>query len=388
MYTGRKLCGKSLSSASKPDSAIWLTMADELAMRVCVHIVKNAQPECTGIARIIADLGMRSRAYGYETAVLFLGDGPLMEMMRKAGIAATVAPWAADRKDPGGAWRVWRELRKSRPAIAHLHHGGRLPRIICRLAGAQAVVQHVHGQMNESQLSPTSQRNFRGVDATIACSAAAAANLHSRNTEVIYAGIDVADEPPAPAALAGPLRIGVLARLVPLKRIDALIEAVAHLAGAGTCIELEIAGTGPSEASLRELAQRLGVGAQVRFLGWREDSAPLLASWHGLAMPSLDEGFPVAALEAMAAGRAVLASRVGGLCEQVVDGVTGRLFEPGDTAALLQILAETNQDRARLARMGYEGWRRVKERFSADAMTRRTTALYDRLLQRADARAK
>ncbi len=351
-------------------------------MPTCVHIVKNAQPECSGIARIIADLAKRSGSYGYRISVLFLGDGPLVSELKEAGIQAAAVSWTGHRGDPAGAWRVWRWLRKHPAQIAHLHHGGLSHRLLCHLGGVKSVVRHVHGQILEPALNSVSELSFRGTDAVIACSQAVADSLRWCIPEVIYAGIEVGADPPSPPPLTGPLRLGVLSRLVPLKNIEAVIETTARLTRLGIDVQTEIAGTGPSESALRELTARLDVAGHVRFLGWQRDVDALLSSWHILLMPSMQEGFPVAALEAMGMARPVFASRVGGLCELVVDGVTGRLFPAGDTDALVRCIAEIDKDRLQLTRMGRAGWERAKTLFSPDRTAERTAALYDRLLNR------
>jgi glycosyltransferase involved in cell wall biosynthesis len=315
-------------------------------MPTCVHIIKNAQPECTGITRLIADLAQRSGSYGYQASILFLGDGPLVAAMKDAGIQANAIPWTGSYDDPAGAWRVWRWMRKHPAEIAHLHRGAGSLRLLCRLAGAKAVVQHVHGPTLEPHSNPASELRFGGADVVIACSQSVADALRGCAPEVVYAGIEMQADPPSGPPLSGPLRLGVLSRLVPLKSVDTVIEATARLTQMGIDVQTEIAGTGPSESALRELATSLGVAGRVHFLGWQQDVAPLLSSWHILLMPSLQEGLPVAALEAMKAARAVFASRVGGLSELVVDEVTGRLFAPRDTDALVRCIAEIEKDAA------------------------------------------
>ena len=348
----------------------------------CVHILENAQSECSGISRMIADIAKYARGSGYEISVLFLGEGPLVAATRDAGVSASAVSWTAGSRDLAGAWRVWRWLRKHPAQIAHLHHGGRSVRTVCRKAGVAAVVQHVHGRITEPSGALISPRNFRNVDAVIACSQAVADCLPGLRAEVIYAGVETGSHPPAPVAPEGPLKLGVLARLIPLKNLESLIQATARLADMGIEVRIEIAGSGPSESPLRDLVGRLGVAERVRFLGWRTDVGGLLAAWDLLVIPSLEEGFPLSALEAMAAARPVVASRVGGLSELVVDGVTGRLLPSGDTDALVRCIAELAIDRERLALMGGEGWKRVHELFSASRMAARTVQLYDRLLDR------
>jgi len=355
----------------------------------CVHVVKCADIECTAICRIVAALAKHAGSFGYEISALFLGDGPLLEVMRDAGVQATIVPWTADYGDLAGAWRVWSWLRKSRARIVHLHHGGLLSRVISRVAGADAVVSHVHLLLeDENAGSRSSSLSFRGADAVVACSRAIADRLLRCNAEVIYAGIECVPEPVPLRMSAGPFKLGVLSRLEPRKNIGAVNEATARLAQSGIDIQTEIAGDGDVEdvVSLRELVARLGMNERVRFLGWQTDVRGLLATWDLLAIPSMEEGLPISALEAMASARPVVASRVGGLCELIVDGVTGCLVPPGDTEALFRCIAKLTGDRQRLAQMGIAAWHRAQNEFSAQVMAQRTAALYDRLLGRKAAR--
>ncbi len=302
--------------------------------------------------------------------------------MEEAGIPASAISWDANCSDPAGAWRVWRWLRKHPAEIVHMHHGGLSVRAVCRMAGVGAIVQHIHSRTLEPTGASISQLELRGVDAIIACSHAVADCLPGRHAEVIYAGVATGSHPPVKVAPIGPLRLGVLARLIPLKNVESVIVATARLSAMGIEVQTEIAGSGSSECSLRDLAASLGMGDRVHFLGWRMDVGELLASWELLVIPSLEEGFGLSALEAMAAARPVVASRVGGLCELVVDGVTGRLVPPGDIDALVCCIAELASDRQRLAFMGDEGWKRVRKHFSVELMARRTAELYDQLQAR------
>ncbi len=179
---------------------------------------------------MIADIAKYSRGSGYEISVLFLAEGPLESAMGDAGISASAVSWTAGRRDLAGAWRVWRWLREHPSQIAHLHHGGRSVRTVCRMAGVAAVVQHVHGRIVEPSGTTISPRDFRAVDAVIACSQAVADCLPGLHPEVIYAGVETGSHPPATAAPVGPLKLGVLARLIPLKNIESLIQATATLA--------------------------------------------------------------------------------------------------------------------------------------------------------------
>jgi glycosyltransferase involved in cell wall biosynthesis len=118
------------------------------------------------------------------------------------------------------------------------------------------------------------------------------------------------------------------------------------------------------------------LGDLVRFAGFRSDVAACLAAADVVAMPSLHEGLGVAALEAMAAGRPVVASRVGGLAETVVEGETGLFVPPGDAGALAAAMAALAGDAALRARLGAAGRTRVLARFTSARMAADTLACY------------
>lgn len=314
--------------------------------------------------------------------MLFFEDGSWLEEMQSEGITAAVVPWSGGQKDLAGALRVWKWMRDHPADITHLHFGGRTVQMLARITGTTALVRHIHGMVVEPDLSPVSRHLLTGSDAVVSCSKAVANTLSNIQSEVIYAGIDTGPDPPPPPAGVGPIRVGVLSRLVPLKRVEAVIEAQAQLAKMGVELQTEICGEGPSESFLRDLARHSGLGDKVRFLGWCTDTAALLKEWDLLVVPSMYEGFGIAALEAMAARRAVVANRVGGLPELIDDGISGILVPPGDTGALVQALRKLSLDRTAINGMGYEGWKRANTLFSGDRMAQQIFALYDRLLRR------
>jgi glycosyltransferase involved in cell wall biosynthesis len=126
-----------------------------------------------------------------------------------------------------------------------------------------------------------------------------------------------------------------------VKRVSALVRAFAGLAAEHPDADLVIGGDGPDGEDLRRLAAELAPG-RVRFLGWvtgPEALAPLYNAAECLVLPSRSEGFPTVVGEAMACGTPVLASRVGGVPELVVEGETGWLIPPGDDAALAAALS-------------------------------------------------
>jgi glycosyltransferase involved in cell wall biosynthesis len=142
------------------------------------------------------------------------------------------------------------------------------------------------------------------------------------------------------------------------------------------------AGRGDCEAELREQTRRLGIERRVRFLGLRKDVPALLAIGDVLVQPSLSEGLSIAILEAMAAARPVVTTRVGGNPELVVNGETGLLVEPADAGALATAVIRVLTDAGEGRRLGVNGLERVRSRFSIAGMVQAYEAIYDAALRR------
>jgi glycosyltransferase involved in cell wall biosynthesis len=177
------------------------------------------------------------------------------------------------------------------------------------------------------------------------------------------------------------LVVGCLAVLEKRKGHQFLLEAAARLKAQGLKLQYRIAGNGPLRRHLENEVKRLGLGAEVSFLGFVEDTAGFFGEVDLLAMPSLHEGLGVAALEAMAAGKPVIASRVGGLQEAVLDGITGILIPPRDPNALASAIAKLAAAPASAESMGRQGRARVGETFSLQRMALRNERYYRELLQ-------
>jgi glycosyltransferase involved in cell wall biosynthesis len=171
----------------------------------------------------------------------------------------------------------------------------------------------------------------------------------------------------------------VAANLVQRKGVDVLLAAVAALAPRSRCA-LWVAGDGPERAALEAASARLGIAERVRFLGRRSDVPDLLEACDVFVLPSRQEGLGVAALEAMARGRPVVASAIGGLGEIVIPEQTGLLVPPGDAAVLAAALERLLADPALARRLGSAGAARVAEHFLAEQMVSAYEALYREIL--------
>lgn len=253
---------------------------------------------------------------------------------------------------------------------------------------------HDGGSRPGLRLRAAVDRAGRGrVDAYIAVSAAVrdalvAGGVPADRVTVVHNGVDVGElsvaaVAPAPAALPRerPL-IGVVARLEPVKGVAHLVRATARLADEHPEVHVVVVGSGSQERALRDLAIELRVQDRIAWLGRVRHIAPVLAALDVVVMPSLSEGLGIVALEAMALGKPVVASAVGGLVEVIADGETGLLVTPADPAALASAIGALLADRERARAMGAAGLRRVKTAFTVERMLAGYLALYERLLSR------
>jgi len=175
---------------------------------------------------------------------------------------------------------------------------------------------------------------------------------------------------------AGTVAALFVGRLVRLKNVPVLLRAVRKLDPQSPFLLL-LAGDGPLRPSLEEEARVLGLGERVRFLGNRPDTRALVQAADLLVLPSFQEGLSNAILEAMAAGRPVVASSVGGNGELVQEGTTGLLFPSDDEGALASCLLRLVQDGGLRNSLGAEGRRVAASRFGLAPMARTMEQIYE-----------
>ena len=174
--------------------------------------------------------------------------------------------------------------------------------------------------------------------------------------------------------------IGTVGRLTPVKGIPYLLDAARILLRQGANVKVLVVGDGSIRQDLLAQAGNLGVGERVVFLGHREDTDVLLQALDIFVLPSLSEGIPMALLEAMAASRPIVASRVGGIPEIIEDGVEGYLVEPMDVNTLAERCRRLIESPDVARKMGEQGRKRVESEFSATAMADRVVSVYKEVL--------
>lgn len=166
-----------------------------------------------------------------------------------------------------------------------------------------------------------------------------------------------------------PLVLGMASRLAPEKGHRYMLDALAQLRQAGRPVRLLMTGGGPYQAELLEYARRLGVNDVAEFVGCVDSVKEFLQCIDVFVVPSIDsEGLPTTILEAMAAGRLVLATNVGGAAEAIDHGVSGLIVPPRDPAALAHAIEQIWTDRPAARSMVAAARTRVHEQFSMNSM--------------------
>jgi glycosyltransferase involved in cell wall biosynthesis len=255
-----------------------------------------------------------------------------------------------------------------------------------RLAHAQCVIHTRHGQSPKLTRRQTALVNLaaRFTDQFVCVSRDSARRtiehgVAASRVRTIWNGIDLDRFTCAGPSPGGP--IVTVARLSPEKGVAELVRATALAVRKIPTLRVDIAGDGPCLIDLKRLTQELHVAENVRFLGQVNDIPSLLARASLFVLPSLSEGVSLTVLEAMARGLPVVATRVGGNVEVVVEGRTGLLIPAQDAAALASAMRRLWLDTATASQMGLAGRQRVVEQFDI----RRVVASYEALYPRSEA---
>ncbi len=332
--------------------------------------------------------GLRRR--GHRSVLVCPPASRCLDEAHARGFEA-IAVRLANELDVVSVARLRKELAQLRPDLVHLHTGRAtwLGGLAARLAEIPSITTR---RMDRDVKKNWRTRLVYGqlVERAVAISPAVEACMHAggvprEKTSTIHSAVDPEALQPKTSRAEVRRALGAdetelvllaAASLVPRKGLDVLIDALALLEARGLAPRTWIAGEGPMRALLEERAQRAALDARVTFLGARNDVPDLIAAADVFVHPAHREGLGIAALEAMALARPVVASRVGGLAESVVDGRTGILVPPGDARALADALERVLRDGALRAALGNAGPARVAEGFLAEQMVEKYEHLY------------
>jgi glycosyltransferase involved in cell wall biosynthesis len=180
----------------------------------------------------------------------------------------------------------------------------------------------------------------------------------------------------------GAVLLGTIANLFPRKGYEVMLRALPAIIRAVPTVQYVIVGSDENHYAdrLRQLAQELKIAEQVHMVGFQDPVQPFLAALDLYVHPALMEGFGIAVVEAMAMGKAVVATTTGGLPEVVEQGETGLLVPPGDAEALADTVIALLEDEVRREQMGHNGMVRAQERFSLAASVMQMEQLYGEVL--------
>lgn len=346
------------------------------------------------------------REFGFEG--IMAAPQTLLRAMKseldRAGVG-TLAVEPFSPLDPRAMVGFARTIRDARASLIHCHMFGATLRAapLARLMGMKAVVvETCHGPEAWRFGKPLKGRFWVDrlltaglVDRYIAVSRAAAAHLRERKgistdkITVIHNGRDLtryrtaseADRSRARAklGLGDAPTILVLGRLDTQKGHVFLLEALGMLAPHRPEMITLLAGDGPLREQLVAQARDAGLADRVRFLGFRSDAPTLLAACDMVVLPSLYEGLPLVAIEALAAGKPIVATAVGGTPEVVNDGQSGLLVPPANPGALACAIGKVLDSPSLASRFALNGRERVERDFALRAQIEKTVAVYREL---------
>jgi glycosyltransferase involved in cell wall biosynthesis len=350
-----------------------------------------------GKARVLM-LGTALEGRGGVAAVVsVLRDGGLFERERVRYVPTHAeGAWGGKiARALSGFWHAARICLCQRPAIVHVHSASNasflrksLLLLIARSAGCKTIF-HLHGggfrEFATADAGPLLRRWIRHTlersSLVIALSDSWASFLRGFAPRARVAVLP--NSVPLPAAVATgaePGRVLFLGRIEEAKGVFELVDAVAKLAARLPKLRLVLGGAGDVD-QVRHRAAALGILERIELPGWLDEHARAaeLQRASVFCLPSHAEGLPMALLEAMAASKAVVASRVGAIPEAVVDGDNGLLVPAHDSAALAAALERVLADPALGQRLGTQARATVEQHYSLDAVGARLSRIYHEL---------
>ena len=353
-----------------------------------------------GAEKMVAQTATHLSKERYRALVSCLyGSGSVADAIKAAGIPV-IDLGAQGKWDLRVACRLFSLLRGEEVQILHsfMFHADVLGRIIGKLARVPIIISsrrnvEIGGQTRELVNRWTASL----ADRTIAVSEQVReveiqrSGVDPSKVVTIYNGVDLKKFRGINPAKGKELKrqfsidigtpvIGTVASFHKRKGYPYLIESLPLVLQRFPKAKALLIGDGHLRQSIRRKAEDLGLSSSVIFTGIRHDIPELLSIFDVFVLPSLWEGMPNVILEAMAANKPVVATRVGGIPEVVEDGVTGLLVPPRDPEALAEAIIALLQDRERAKAMGRAGRERVEKYFTVERMVQKTEALYEELI--------
>lgn len=339
------------------------------------------------------------------TVALLGADGELRERYERLGVEIHGFPIGTlrGRRTLAEGRRFVKLLRAERIDVVHCHdmYSNVFGSVAARVAGVAGVIvsRRWSNTLPDPALRAANGIAYRVGHRVLANSEAVAASLQAdegvaaRRIAVIPNFVEEAafDRPDPEARRAGRASlgagpdervIGIVARLAPVKDHATLLRAFGVLSGRTPGLRLVLVGDGPERARLAALATELGVERQVTFAGTRPHRPNPHHLFEVSVLSSISEGFPNSVVEAMAAARPIVATRVGGTPDAIADGITGILVPPQDPAALAEGIARMLEHPDEARTMGIAAAEAARTSYSRPAVLARLMSLYEELATR------
>ena len=387
-------------------------------------------PEAIRVLRLVARLNMGGPALhvayltkgleerGYRTTLaagsLAHGESSMSFIAEELGVEVHPIPQLhreiSPLYDTQSVLRIVRLIRRLRPHILHTHTAkagavGRFAALAAGDARPPIIVHTFHGHVLRGYFDPLRTAAFRQIERQLA----------RRSTRLIAVSPEVRDDlvelGVAPSEKFSVIRLGIaldsritstgesraqlrslfgippdrfvvgwIGRMTHIKRVEDVLLAFRDLRARGTDATLCLVGDGPDREHIERRAHELGIARHILSVGYQRDVAPYYAFFDALLLPSANEGTPVVAIEALAARKPVVATRVGGVPDVVVDGTDGFLVPVGDVNGMVDALERLARDPELRSQMGEAGCARVVPRYRVERLVDDVDALYHELL--------
>lgn len=284
---------------------------------------------------------------------------------------------------------MYRELKADPPDLIHIQSRNAIPQgqwLARRLGRPVILTVHDYLQPRERlRIDRTLVKRIIAVSESVKSDLIGRSRLPESQVTVIHSGVGCersGDELQVLAEGRVPV-IGTAGPLEAVKGFPFFLGAAARVLATGRDVEFVIAGAGPEEDNLRRLSRKLGITQHMTFVPNLLDFSDALQAMDIFCLPSLQQGIGTIMLEAMALGRPVIATRVGGVYRVVRDNETGLLVPPSDSARLADRILELLDHPARARQIGDAAREEVQREFSVERMVQQTAAVYRDVLQSA-----
>ncbi len=364
-----------------------------------VHLVENLV--VGGLENVLATIVLNLNTEKYNVSVWCLKEGGfLADKLLKRGVEVKVLNLPSS-KNPAGIYQLYKLLKDNKVNIIHTHaySAGTIGRISAFFAGVPVIISHNHSVYSYyNKYYHFVERFLSLLTDKIICVSDIVKKFTNKTQGIdteklitIHNGIE--NVSPVPEKISTSIKNGLgippdhtvictITHMLKHKGVIYLIKSASILLEHRKNVTFLLVGEGSLKDELKKLCVNLKIEKNVIFAGERSDIPEILSLSDIFVLPSLREGLPLTILEAMAYGKPVIATNVGGVPEVVKDRVSGILVSPKDPEALYNAMNELLSDKEKLQKMGHNGKKICNESFSSKTMVGKIEELYSFLINK------